>query len=161
MRFENLDSQYIMIQQLAQKHAIWVRMARGICRNAYVADDLVSEMYVKLHGIAERGKNTAFNDPYVYHTMKHIYINDYIRTKGLHVDLNENSPIADAEEQPQDYAEMELPDCITWVEKQILLLRQEISGREIEREYNINYQKVHRIEKKATEKLEQWAKLQV
>ncbi len=147
-----------MIQQLALKHDTWVRMARGICQDAYVADDLVSEMYIKLHGIAERGKNTVFNDPYVYHTMKHIYINDYIRVKGQFADLDENAPIADPEDEPRKYAEMEIPDCISWVEKQILLLRQEISGREIERIYQINFQKVHRMEKKAKEKLEQWAR---
>ncbi|WP_146185885.1 sigma-70 family RNA polymerase sigma factor [Flavobacterium album] len=147
-----------MIQQLALKHDIWVRMARGICRDAYIADDLVSEMYLKLHDLAERRNNTIFNDPYVYHTMKHIYINNFIRTKENFADLNENAAFIDNDEEPRKYTNLELPDCITWVEKQILLLRQEISGREIERQYHINFQKVHRIEKKAKEKLEQWAR---
>jgi DNA-directed RNA polymerase specialized sigma24 family protein len=147
-----------MIQQLAIKHDIWVRMARGICRDAYMADDLVSEMYIKLHDLAERKTNAAFNDPYVYHTMKHIFLNDFIKEKEKFIDLDERSVYAGAEEEPDKYTDLRIPDCITWVEKQILLLRQEISGREIERQYHINFQKVHRIEKKAKEKLEQWAR---
>ena len=33
-----------MIEQLALKHDLWVKMARGICKDSYLADDLVSEM---------------------------------------------------------------------------------------------------------------------
>ena len=137
-----------MLEKLALKHSTWVKMAKGICKDSYLADDLVSEMYLKFANY-----DKELNDYYIYYAIKHIYI-DWLRQekKLKFVDLLDNLMIV--EESIQE--EKEIPDCITWVEKQILLLRQELSGREIEKQFKINYQKVHRIENKAKEKINLW-----
>lgn len=128
-------------------------MARGICKDDYLADDLVSDMYLKLAAY-----NKDVNDYYVYYTIKHLFINHLREEKRF-------ANIEAIENLPHDEAEMinpnrELPECLTWVEKQILLLRTEKSGRDIEKQYHINYQKVHRIENKAKAKVKAWVKSQ-
>lgn len=139
-----------MLEKLALKHELWVKMAKGICKDAYLADDLVSEMYLKF---SEYDKEV--NEFYVYFAIKHLYI-DWIRSekKRGEIELNDNYVTFDKEER----ITIELPNCITWVEKQILILRQQFSCREIEKKYHIQYKKVNRIELKAKEKLKEWAK---
>lgn len=139
-----------MIEQLALHHQKWVNMARTICKDNYLADDLVSEMYIRLSN-----HDKEVNDFYVYLTIKHRYM-DHMKEEKQYASIESATDISAEEEEI--LLSIELPDCITWVEKQILLLRQEKSGREIEKQYHINFQKVHRIEKKAKEKLEVWAR---
>lgn len=142
-----------MMEKLVQKHELWVKMAREICGDNYLADDLVSEMYLKL---AELG-NKEFNNHYVYLTIKHRYM-DHLKEERHYAGLEHASNACAQENEPTQYENIALPDTLTWVEKQILLLRTEKSGRDIEEQYHINYQKVHRIEKRAKQKLEEWAK---
>lgn len=139
-----------MLEKLALKHDLWVKMAKGICKDAYLADDLVSEMYLKFSYY-----DKEVNEFYVYYAIKHLYI-DWLRSekKQNKTDLIDNI----ATESESEFINIELPDCVTWVEKQILLLRQEYSGREIAQQYHLHHVKVHRIEKQAKEKLKEWAK---
>lgn len=138
-----------MIEQLALKHDLWVKMARGICKDSYLADDLVSEMYLKLNDY-----NKDVNEYYVYFTIKHLFIN-WLREEGKYkaIDLAHDLQ----EEEKEIVYNVKIPDCITWVEKQVLLLRQNQSHRDIERQYHINKDKVKRIEQKAKQKLTVWA----
>lgn len=147
-----------MLEQLALHHDKWLRMANGICKDPVLAEDLVGDMYVKL---SEYDKEV--NDPYVYYAIKHLFI-DHVRaakkTAELHAHLQYEGMMysTEPETQPELHNEIIFPDCLTWVEKQILLLRQTKSGRDIEKQYHINYQKVHRIENRAKEKLTAWVK---
>lgn len=141
-----------MLEKLALKHSLWVKMAKGICEDAYLADDLVSEMYLKF---SEYDKDKEVNEFYVYYAIKHLYINHLREEKKFNTTelcFNLVSP------NEIEHIEIELPDCVTWVEKQILLLRQNHSCREIAKQYHIQYKKVNRIELKAKEKLKEWAK---
>lgn len=129
-------------------------MARGICKDDYLADDLVSEMYLKLSTV-----NKEVNEAYVYYTIKSLYV-VYLKDEKRYCDIGHAGTSVDQEPETPSQS-IELPDTLTWVEKQILLLRTERSGRDIEKQYHINFQKVHRIEKRAKQKLEQWAKTYV
>lgn len=137
-----------MLEKLALKHDTWVKMAKGICKDAYLADDLVSEMYLKFSSY-----DKDLNDFYIYYAIKHIWINWLREEKKMpFVELTDNL----LAHEENEIEEKEIPNCISWVEKQVLLLRQELSGRDIEKQYHINYQKIHRIENKAKEKLKIW-----
>ena len=141
-----------MLEKLSLKHSLWVKMARGICKDAFLADDLVSEMYLKF---SQYDENKEVNDFYVYYAIKHIYINWLREEKKLQtIELNDNFVTFEENER----ITIELPNCISWVEKQILLLRQEYSCREISLKYDINKDKINRIELKAKEKLILWGK---
>lgn len=137
-----------MLEKLALKHDTWVKYARQICKDAYLADDLVSEMYLRLMNC-----DKEVNDWYVYFTIKHRYI-DWISKENSFTELSDNFVTYEENER----ITIELPDTISWVEKQILILRQSMSCREIEKQYKIHYLVIHRTEKKAKEKLKDWAK---
>lgn len=133
-------------------------MAFGICKDAYLAEDLVSEMYLKL-----ANKEGQVNKYYVFATLRSIFIDQYHegnkrkKVEASYFDLNsDNKPsFENFDEVAKEY---KIRDCISWKEEQILLLRQERSGRDIEKQYNIHYVKVHRIEKEAKKKLQEWVK---
>jgi len=142
-----------MIEKLALNHDTWVRMAKSICKDAYLADDLVSEMYLKF---SEYDKDKEVNEFYVYFAIKHLWIHWMNNEKKYHSESIEDLDLLIFDEESKIH-NAEIPKVINWVEKQILLLRQNKSGREIARQYNINYGKVYRIEKEATIKLKAWA----
>jgi len=162
-----------MLEKLALKHSLWLKMAKSICKDAYLADDLVSEMYLKVSDY-----DKELNDYYIYFTIKHLYIN-HIREEEkfssieFFIDNSENegwddnrgtywskirsglaNSVIDFEEN--DTIQLELPNCITWVEKQILLLRQNHSCRDISKQYQINKDKINRIERDAKLKIKIW-----
>lgn len=139
-----------MLEKLALKHDLWLKMAKGICKDKYLADDLVSEMYLKF---SEYDKEV--NDFYVYYAIKHIHINWLREEKKMKTtELSDNFVTFEEKER----ITIEIPDFLTWVEKQILLLRQDFSCREISKQYHINKDKINRIELKAKQKLKEWAK---
>ena len=134
-----------MIEVLAKKHTLWVRMAKGICKDAYLADDIVSEMYLKLQNY-----NKELNDFYIYVTLKSCYI-DWIRNENKlpKCELIDNI----IQEEDIEDSIYKVPDCLTWTEKQILTLRYDKSLRDIEKQFKISHMTVSRIEKKAKQKL--------
>ena len=134
-----------MLEILCKKHDLWLKMARGICKDAYLADDLVSEMYLKV-----KDYNKDLNDYYIYFAIKHLYIN-YLRQENQYTSLTDSFHSEENEE-----IEYELPNCITWVEKQILLLRQNNSCRDISKQYQIDFNKINRIERGAKLKIQLW-----
>lgn len=147
-----------MIEKLALNHNTWVEMALSICRDPFTADDLVSEMYLKL-----ANKQEEINKWYVYSTLRSIFIDQYHdnnkrkASEKSYFDLNsDNRP--DFENFDEVAKEYKIRDCISWKEEQILLHRQTKSCRDIHKQYQIHYLKVHRIEKEAKKKLEEWAK---
>lgn len=139
-----------MIETLALKHELWVKMARGICKDSYLADDLVSEMYLKLNDY-----NKPLNEYYVYFAIKSIYI-EWLRSEK-HYTSDEQLQNISVSYEDVEHIDVTLPNCLTWVEKQILILRQDKSLMDINKQYHIHYKKVGRIENKAKEKLRVWA----
>jgi len=138
-----------MLEILCKKHDLWLKMAKGICKDPYLADDLVSEMYLKF-----KDYDKDLNDYYIYFAIKHLYIN-YLRAEKQYTSITDSFNYEETEREEQ-----ELPNCITWVEKQILLLRQNHSCRDISKQYQIDFNKINRIERKAKLKIEEYLKTQ-
>lgn len=138
-----------MLQPTSENLALWKKMAFDICKDAYLADDLVSEMYIKLSGY-----DKPLNNHYIYFTIKHLHINWLREEKRSNcTELTDNlTHFEEDSEQPSHI----MPPCLSWVERQILILRQQYSGRDIAAKYHMNYQKVHRIENEAKRKAKEW-----
>jgi len=137
-----------MLEKLSLKHSTWLKMAYGICKDRYLADDIVSEMYIKMYD-----SKKEVNDYYIYYVIKSCFINWLRQNKKIDtIEINDNLTIF---EDPENF-EKEIPGCLTFSEKEILRLRQDFSCRELAEDYNIDQTKVFRIEKKAKEKIEQW-----
>ncbi len=65
-----------MIEKLAQSHEEWIRYAVNVCGNRDDANDLVQEMYLKLHDC-----NKEINKSYVYCVIKNIFLDQYRKNK--------------------------------------------------------------------------------
>jgi len=65
-----------MIEKLAQHHEEWVKFALKICGNRDDANDLVQEMYLKMHDI-----NKEVNHSYIYCVIKNIFLDQYRKNK--------------------------------------------------------------------------------
>jgi len=141
-----------MLEILCKKHDLWLKMAKGICKDSYLADDLVSEMYLKL---SDYDSSTLLNNKYIHKTLTTLHI-DHLRIESKYKDISDRF----TEELKEEVEDYKLPNCITWVEKQILLLRQNHSCRDISKQYQIDFNKINRIERKAKLKIEEYLKTQ-
>jgi len=134
-----------LIDELCKRDAEWRKLATHISGDAYLADDLVQEMYLKL-----LSKTKPINTSYVYITLRSIYI-DHLR-KQKETELNGH--IVDADEfcnLPEKITEIlgEMP----FVQRNIMLLKQDKSFRQIEQEFDIKVSRVYTAYKKGIEKL--------
>ena len=136
-----------MLEKLSLKHDLWLKMAYGICKDKYLADDIVSEMYIKLSNYSKE-----LNDFYIYVTLKSCFINWIREDKKIETTELIDNIIINEEDVEIIY---KVPDCLTWSEKQILILRYDKSLRDIEKQYKLSHMTVSRIEQKALNKV--WA----
>jgi len=76
----------MILEKLGKSHADWHRMVLGFGANPSIAEDIVQDMYIKIHGMVERGKDISYGDDdvnrfYVYLTLKSLH-GDYYRQKN-------------------------------------------------------------------------------
>ena len=64
-----------ILQEICKGHSKWVRMAQKFDYDN--ADDLVQEMYLKIHNL----NPTEVNEVYIYRTIKSIFVDDYKKKK--------------------------------------------------------------------------------
>ncbi len=75
-----------MLEKLAEQHDLWLKMVLGFGCNSSRAEDVVQDMYLKVHDLLERGKNITYGEDevnrfYIYLTLKSIHT-DYFRAKS-------------------------------------------------------------------------------
>ena len=134
-----------MLKQLSIKDAYWRKIAYSICKDKMLADDLVSEMYLKL---CDCKKN--INDFYVIVTIKNIFLQDLRNKKTTSIDLYPN--ITDEDRIDFDDLEQEVLDNIYWVAREYIHLNETMSLREIGKQLNTCHVFIHSVIKKEKEK---------
>ena len=75
-----------MLELLAKEHTLWIKMVINMGCYKDVAEDIVQEMYLKLHRLIKDENKIMYNDDevnrfYVFVTLKNLYI-DYRKAKG-------------------------------------------------------------------------------
>ena len=65
-----------MIEKLAVNHKQWINYALKVCGNLDYANDLVQDMYLKMHTI-----DKEVNSSYIYCVIKNIYLDQYRKNK--------------------------------------------------------------------------------
>lgn len=134
-----------MLEELAKKDLYWRKIAYNICKDKYLADDLVNEMYLKLHDCKKQ-----INDFYVIITIRNIFIDLTKQKKQISLDsilepkTNETFEIDDNE--------LNLINSLKWWERELIELSYDNSLRELAFKLNINYAFIHRVIKKANGK---------
>lgn len=131
---------------MSKKDSYWRSIALKICRNKFMADDIVQEMYIKL---CDNDKDK--NDFYVIIVMRNIFL-DTIKKDKLFLDVD-NYDFKDTSTTFEiDDNEKELIEGLKWYEKELIEMSFDKSFHEIQRELNINYQFVRRILNKTKSK---------
>ena len=136
-----------MLETLCKKDSYWRQIAYKICKDKMQADDLVSEMYLRLADCKKE-----INDFYVIITIKNIFLQE-IRTKKT-VSIENFYTLASPEAFELDDKEKKVIDNIYWVAKEYIEMNQTKSLREIGKELNTNYHFIFKTIKKEKEK---WA----
>lgn len=68
-----------ILDLLAEKHNDWVRIVKSFGCNKDTAEDLVQEMYIKMHILVNKGTNIMYNETeinhfYVFRTLRTMFI---------------------------------------------------------------------------------------
>lgn len=134
-----------MLEVLAKKDALWRKIAFTICKDKYIADDLVQDMYLKL---ADNKKQ--INDFYVIITIRNLFI-DYCRESKRFTELSENNGITfDKEGLTDDEQQIiDIANKLDFWKLELLDMSQEHSLRDLEERYNINYGFIYRTIKES------------
>jgi DNA-directed RNA polymerase specialized sigma24 family protein len=145
-----------MLQELSKKDKLWRNIAFNICKNKFLADEIVQEMYLRFH----RNPKDEVNDYYVALVLKSVYLN--MLKEKTNASINSFHYIEDTnidfEPNDKEQAILDEIDNLTWTQKELLAEVYDRSYREIESIYNINYGYSYLQVKKAKEKV--WQKLE-
>jgi RNA polymerase sigma factor (sigma-70 family) len=138
-----------MLEELSLKDKHWRQIAFNICKNTEQADDLVQEMYLKLHDCEKQ-----INDFYVILTIRNLFL-DICRKKKYTVSLDDidisNGTLFELDDKHQQI--IKATSKLKFYEVELLDMSGEHSLRELSKRYNINYQTINRIVTKAKIKI--------
>lgn len=138
-----------MLEILAVKDSYWRKAAYYLCKDKMLADDLVSEMYIKLSECKKE-----INDFYVILTIRSLFYTHQKNKKNLCIDNFNNFANEDIfEPTDQDVAILE---NINWVARNFIELNQNLSLRKIANIYNLDYNFVYQTIKKEKQR---WQKV--
>lgn len=138
-----------MLEILAKNDKTWRIYAYKICKDEDLANDLVGDMYIKLHN--KQIKEINLNR-YVYRTLQSVFL-ERIRKKRqlptVSIDLLHSVEIQEIENK-------HLSECLEklkWFDREILILTHTLSLREAERETGVHYGVLQYHKQKALKKL--------
>jgi len=106
-----------MLETLCLKDKYWRKIAYNICKDKMMADDLVSEMYLKLANCKK-----DINDFYVIVTIKNLFLTEIKNKKTVSIDNFYNFTTPETFE-PDDN-EQEIIENIYWVAKDYIELNE-------------------------------------
>lgn len=134
----------MILEELAKKDKYWRQVAFNISKDKNISDDLVQEMYLKIYRISLK-KDLEINDYYVVRILLNTFL-DYLKEnkKTISIETFTDLESKHFKFEPDDKEKFIL-DNLTFLEKEILTLKQDVSYHEIQRKFNINYQFARRI----------------
>lgn len=142
-----------MLEILSKQDQLWRIYALKICGCKDKADDLVQEMYIKLHN--HKGQITK---RLVYLTINCIF-KDGLKKKRIEtVQLQYNNTIHETDELDRRLEALDLLKNLSFFEKEVLLLTHEKSLREAEKETRVPYYVLNYHKKKALKKLKKYGR---
>ena len=145
-----------MLNELCKRDKEWRLLARQIISSAnlpsYLADDIVQEMYIKLHN-----KKGEYNTSYVYLTLKSITY-DYLRKAKQTSELDELIPITDEYCDTLNEIINELQK-LPYNQRTICLMKQDKTFRELAKDTDIKTSRLFNWYKKGIEEIKKNPKL--
>lgn len=135
-----------MLEELSKKDIYWRRVAFNICKDKMLADDLVNEMYLKLHDCKKE-----INDFYVVMVIRNMFIDTTKKNKTLSIEGFDHPQVSNDFEL--DDKQKDILDNMYWLAKGYFELSTEMSLREMGKELNTNYMYIHRVMAKARKQI--------
>ena len=147
-----------ILEKLFKKHKTWCDIVKSFGCNPDTAEDIVSEMYVKIGRLVEGGKDISFGDDvnyfYIFRTLTSIFL-DYKRreSKTGMIGLDElEHDIADNEEvEYQEKYDKVLEGLaeLYWYDRKVYeIIESGESISELSRKTNISYYSLYNTYKK-------------
>jgi DNA-directed RNA polymerase specialized sigma24 family protein len=147
-----------ILEKLFKKHKTWCDIVKSFGCNPDTAEDIVSEMYVKIGRLVEGGKDISFGDDvnyfYIFRTLTSIFL-DYKRreSKTGMIGLDElEHDIADNEEvEYQEKYDRVLEGLaeLYWYDRKVYeIIESGESISELSRKTNISYYSLYNTYKK-------------
>ena len=133
-----------MLQEICKQDKYWRRLALKICGNKILADDIVQEMYLRIH----KAKPKEVNKSYIYYCLNSIYIDLIKKEKktssldNIILSVNERKEVDDYEKKILDNF-----DKLPWHQKELIQESYTKSNREIQKEFGINYMVAYKATK--------------
>lgn len=140
-----------MINEIAELDSEWRLIALKICKDKYLADDLVNDMYIKIHSLNPK----KWNKHYISYAIYHLYI-DHIRknTKLLYLDdIQQQSTEEESNVTIIRKRVNAILNELSLFDREILLHTHEKSLRQTGYDLLMSYGKVHYRKQQALEKL--------
>ena len=142
-----------MVDSYVQDDHLYRAYALKICGCNDLKDDLVNDMYIKLHGILERDPNKQINNSFIFLMIRSIFL-DGIRAQREHtVDIMPEPKYEPCEALCERVQMDEALSRMKFYDRELLLKTHEKSVRQLAKEVGINYMKIHREKVKSIEKL--------
>jgi len=139
-----------MLEELSKKDKYWRQIALNICKSKSVADDIVQEMYLKLHDCKKQ-----INDFYVILTIRSLFLDT--KRKKQNVELVEyNLQSRESDFKPDDYETYILNEYkkLSWIEREIIIELYDKSFRELADSLTgVSYNYIFRKHKTAIQKI--------
>ena len=134
----------MILEELALKNNLWQGVAFNICKDKDLAKDLVQEMYLKVYDASLKRK-LELNDYYIIITIRNIFL-DYCKEnkKQVSIELLNDLECTNTPFKPTD-KEYKALSRLSFLERELLTLKETMSYHEIQRKFNINYQFSRRV----------------
>jgi RNA polymerase sigma factor (sigma-70 family) len=140
------------LQKIAQKHNDWIRIVKSFGCEGDKCEDIVQEMYIKIHTLIVKGIDISYEDDinhfYIYRMLRSLFI-DLCRKEAkitkVNVDYLEKFV---EEEEVKEYKDIEgkmkeldtLLDKVYWYDKKVFdLISNGMSIAELSKKTSISY----------------------
>ena len=139
-----------MLNELSKHHTKWQNIAYSLCKDRMLADDLVSEMYIKMSNYEYNEKKLRV--AYVRRIVYTLFI-DYIRRENKTISIN-NLIINETTEEDKEFCDKDLSiinkaNKLTPVDRNLLIECFDSSLREVSRNNDIGVNILFRKVKQA------------
>jgi len=155
-----LDKQ---MRLLAKKHKIWIRIVKSFGCNHTIAEDIVQEMYIKIHYRLKDNLNIMYNENevnyyYVYRTLQTLFYDLKRKEKNITLinidDVNIETASTDVDYVKQyDKIQEELSKMFWYDRKVFEIINEGESIAEFSRKSMIHYYSLYNTYNKVKERL--------
>jgi len=95
-----------VLEIISERHKEWIYLVQCFGCNKDTAQDIVQDMYIKMHKIISNGSNVMYNETeinsyYILKTLKSIFIDHTRKNKAIH------TPVEEQTEKIQDFSSVD------------------------------------------------------